>query len=281
MHITPAHISLDRPPGDKIAAIAQAAAMLVDNGCVEDGFRYGMIAREAMGNTYLGHGIAVPHGVPQTERYIVKNGAVFIRTESGGIPWGPQAEKVDTVIAVAARQDDYLRFLRRLSRVMNTPEHLAVLKESGDVDAIIALFGGDDDLSDSKPENAADATGAHSQTISFPHPAGLHIHPASTLSELAKTLDADVRLTTADGKSADAQNTAGLLSLGITHGQALTVSANRPEAVSAVIAHIRRDAPPPEEALLPPEMRRKPGKLPWMIAGGAALLALLLYLLIN
>lgn len=281
MQLTPAHISLDRPPGDKIAAIAQAAAILVETGCVEDPFRYGMIAREAMGNTYLGHGIALPHGVEQTERYIRQDGIAFIRTASAGIPWGPQAEKVDTIIAIAAASDNYLHLLRHITTLMEQPDTLLRLKESSDPAEIIALLTQESGHvgADILPIAEADEPApAHQQGLVYPHAPGLHLHPASILSTLAKNLDANVRLVNGEGKSANASNIPELLALGITHGQAIVITADSREAVEAVIEHISQESQTPEEALLPPEVRQQRSKMPWLVIG-ALVLALLIYIL--
>lgn len=282
MHIPHAHISLDRQPSDKIAAIAQAAALFVDSGCVEEPFRYGLIAREAIGTTYLGHGIAVPHGVAQTERYITQNSLVLIRTAEGGIPWGPQAERVDTVIAVAAKSDAYLPFLRHLTQLIHNPEHLAILKTSQDPQTIIDLLT----LPlNAPPAEAQSEPAAHRHILTYPHSEGLHLHPASTLSELAKTLDANVQLHTESGQSAHADNLSEILALGITQGQTFTVSADTPQAINAVVRHLQQPAEAPQAELLPPEARTsaapapaKTHKTAWYIAGGIAL-GLLIYFL--
>lgn len=174
MHITPEHISLDRLPGDKIAAIAQAAAIFVDNGCTEEPFRYGLIAREATGTTYFGHGIALPRGVAQTERHILRNSLAVIRTEEGGIPWGPQAERAELVIAVAAPDDACQRFAQHLARLVENPEHLAVLKNSQDPQAIIQLLAFD---APEAPAPAAPAPPAHTQPPQTPLPTNRETAP--------------------------------------------------------------------------------------------------------
>lgn len=278
MQLTPAHLCLDNSPRDKIAAIARAAAMLVENGCVEEPFRYGMIAREAMGNTYLGHGVALPHGVEQTNRYIRENGIVFIRTVPP-IPWGPQAEKVDTIIAIAAADDSYLQLLRHVTLLTEDPAILARLKESNDPAEIISLLSRED--VDSAPGGDAEPALAYRQGLVYPHGPGLHLQPASSLSKLAKTLNANVHITNADGKTARAENIAQLLTLGITLGQVITVSADSKAAIDAIIAHIGEESITPEEDLLPLEVRRKPSKLPWIIGGGVVLAALALYALLG
>src|SRR5256885_16800619 len=55
-------VRLDARVRDKADAIAQAALLLQDRGCVAPGYATGMQAREAQAETFLGHGVAIPHG---------------------------------------------------------------------------------------------------------------------------------------------------------------------------------------------------------------------------
>ena len=55
-------VRLDARVRDKADAIAQAARLLQDRGCVAPGYATGMQAREAQAETFLGHGVAIPHG---------------------------------------------------------------------------------------------------------------------------------------------------------------------------------------------------------------------------
>jgi phosphocarrier protein FPr len=48
---------------DKEDAIRQAGQLLVAAGCVAPGYENSMIAREQVANTYLGAGVAIPHGL--------------------------------------------------------------------------------------------------------------------------------------------------------------------------------------------------------------------------
>jgi mannitol/fructose-specific phosphotransferase system IIA component len=55
-------IKLGATAVNKQDAITQAGALLVDSGCVAAPYVDGMLAREATMSTYLGNGVAIPHG---------------------------------------------------------------------------------------------------------------------------------------------------------------------------------------------------------------------------
>lgn len=59
--------------GDKQEAIRQVAAALVQAGNVADGYVDGMLAREQQTSTFLGNGIAIPHGTTDTRDQVLKN----------------------------------------------------------------------------------------------------------------------------------------------------------------------------------------------------------------
>ena len=56
---------------DKADAIAQAAQMLVAAGCVAPGYEASMGRREQLADTFLGHGVAIPHGLGE-DRHLVR-----------------------------------------------------------------------------------------------------------------------------------------------------------------------------------------------------------------
>jgi phosphocarrier protein FPr len=50
-----------------------AANALVQDGYVEAGYLQGMLAREQQTSTFLGNGIAIPHGTLETRDMVKKN----------------------------------------------------------------------------------------------------------------------------------------------------------------------------------------------------------------
>ncbi len=78
-------IRLGAQASSKDDAIAQVAALLTAAGNVEPGYVEGMRAREGQANTYLGSGIAIPHGTPETRHLIRKTGIAVLQLP-GGVP---------------------------------------------------------------------------------------------------------------------------------------------------------------------------------------------------
>ena len=59
---------------DKAEAIRQAGQLLVASGHIQPSYIDSMIARETQANTFLGNGIAIPHGLPEDRELILKTG---------------------------------------------------------------------------------------------------------------------------------------------------------------------------------------------------------------
>ncbi len=63
---------------------------------------------------------------------------------------------------------------------------------------------------------------------------GLHARPASLFAQAAAKVGVPVQLSTAAGKSVDAESILGVLSLGIGHGQEVTLTAEGDGAEAAL-----------------------------------------------
>jgi mannitol/fructose-specific phosphotransferase system IIA component len=68
------NIKLHAQAADKTDAIRQGGQLLVDNGYMQPGYIDSMLAREKVANTYLGNGIAIPHGLPKDRELILRTG---------------------------------------------------------------------------------------------------------------------------------------------------------------------------------------------------------------
>ena len=62
---------------NKEEAIRQIAGALVQAGNVADGYVNGMLAREQQTSTFLGNGIAIPHGTTDTRDQVLKPACRF------------------------------------------------------------------------------------------------------------------------------------------------------------------------------------------------------------
>ena len=71
IHLTQGNIRLNAQARDKTEAIRIAGSLLVDSGNMQPGYVDSMLLREKVANTYLGNGIAIPHGLPKDRELIV------------------------------------------------------------------------------------------------------------------------------------------------------------------------------------------------------------------
>jgi phosphocarrier protein len=72
------------------------------------------------------------------------------------------------------------------------------------------------------------------RTVSIASSVGLHARPASLFSQAAAKAGVPVTLTTKAGKSVNAASILGILSLGIGHGEEVTLSADGDGADAAL-----------------------------------------------
>ncbi|MGL4793558.1 MAG: fused PTS fructose transporter subunit IIA/HPr protein [Aeromonas jandaei] len=133
-------ILLGQSVATKAEAIALLAGKLTEAGLVEAGYVDGMLAREAQHATYLGSGIAIPHGTTDT-RHLVKSTGVMVAQFPHGIEWD-EGQIAYVAIGIAAKSDEHLGILRQLTHVLGDEQAAAQLKEATDADTIINILTG-------------------------------------------------------------------------------------------------------------------------------------------
>lgn len=82
------------------------------------------------------------------------------------------------------------------------------------------------------------------KTVTVASAVGLHARPASLFAQAAAKVGVPVTLTSAAGKSVNAASILGVLSLGVGHGEEVTLSAEgdgAQEAVDELAAMLEKD----------------------------------------
>src|SRR5256714_15192785 len=106
-------IRLQARAADKQEAIRQAGQLLVDSGYIDAGYIASMLGREDVANTYLGNGIAIPHGLPK-DRDLIKQTGIAVVQVPAGVTWNP-GETARLIVGIAAKSDEHIEMLRRLA----------------------------------------------------------------------------------------------------------------------------------------------------------------------
>nr|WP_159464489.1 fused PTS fructose transporter subunit IIA/HPr protein [Scandinavium goeteborgense] len=127
--------------GNKEEAIRQVASALVSAGNVADGYVDGMLAREQQTSTFLGNGIAIPHGTTDTRDQVLKTG-VQVYQFPQGVTWG-EGQTAYVAIGIAASSDEHLGLLRQLTHVLSDDEVAEQLKTATTAEELRALLMGE------------------------------------------------------------------------------------------------------------------------------------------
>ncbi|TDR79800.1 phosphoenolpyruvate--protein phosphotransferase [Paludibacterium purpuratum] len=227
--LLPLHIKLNAKPTDKSTAILQVADLM--EACKLTAPEYGasLLQREAVASTSLGHGIAIPHGMP-AHRHLIRQTGVVILQIPEGLKWGD--DTVHLVIGIAADTDAHLSLLQRLTRLLQPPSRLLSLFTTDRHEAFYELLG-IQAPAHSPPSPQDDLP--HRFEWRLAYPGGLHARPASEWAKTAHRFDAAIRVRRGN-ESADGRQIFELLRLGIMQGESLVVSAAGPEAESALQA---------------------------------------------
>ncbi|KAE9541951.1 fused PTS fructose transporter subunit IIA/HPr protein [Ursidibacter maritimus] len=140
LNLSAQNIRLNNVVSNKEEAIRLVAQGLVNNGNVAEGYETGMLARETQTSTFLGNGIAIPHGTLDT-RHLVQQTGVQVLQFPNGVEWG-EGNTAYVVIGIAAKSDEHLSLLRQLTTVLGNEETAEKLAKTQDLAEFIALLSG-------------------------------------------------------------------------------------------------------------------------------------------
>ena len=141
LELSESNIHLNANAADKQQAIEMAAFALVQADNVENGYLQGMLAREQQTSTFLGNGIAIPHGTLDTRSMVKKTGVQVFQFPQG-IQWG-EGNIAYVVIGIAARSDEHLSLLRQLTHVLSDEDTAAKLAKITDIAEFRAILMGE------------------------------------------------------------------------------------------------------------------------------------------
>lgn len=117
----------------KEAAIRRAGELLVAGGYATPEYADAMLRREELATTYMGSGIAIPHGTSEAKGRVLKSGIVVLQYPDG-VAFGD--EKAHLVVGIAGVGDAHLDILARLAAAFGDDELLRRLTTCTDPRAI-------------------------------------------------------------------------------------------------------------------------------------------------
>lgn len=121
------NIVLNCKEDNKEEVIRKIGTLLVESGYVTANYIDGMLEREKTFATYMGNGIALPHGVESAKENILASGIV-IMIFPDGTDWDGEMAKI--VIGIAGKGKEHLQILGNIAFKLGEEEA---------VDAMIAM----------------------------------------------------------------------------------------------------------------------------------------------
>ncbi len=132
--ITAAGIRLNQPSVLKEEAIQSAGELLAELGYVDTSYVDAMQEREKLVTTYMGMGVAIPHGTTQAKGTVKKTGIVLLQYPEG-VDFGE--EKAQLVFGIAGIGDEHLDLLAKICEMLEDEEVLEELKTTADVNWVL------------------------------------------------------------------------------------------------------------------------------------------------
>ncbi len=149
MKISADDVIMNAQAASKDEALVCVAKAFDRFNLVDEQYLTALSAREAQSSTYLGAGLAIPHGTPQYQPMIKKTGVAIVHFKEG-VDWG-DGKLVYVAVGIAAKSDEHLAVLRKLTRALGDEQAtLRAIQHAQSPEDIIAVMNGEsqsDDLS--------------------------------------------------------------------------------------------------------------------------------------
>jgi PTS system mannitol-specific IIA component len=130
-------ITLSSAAATRDEAIREAGALLVLAGAVEPDYVQQMLERERVVSTFVGEGIAMPHGTLTAKSDVVNEGlSVLVLPKP--VDWAGQP--VTLVIGIAAHGRRYITLLSQLASALLDDGRATSLREATTADQVRALL---------------------------------------------------------------------------------------------------------------------------------------------
>jgi PTS system mannitol-specific IIA component len=135
-------IRLSENAADREDAVRRCGQVLVEVGAATPAYVEAMLERETSISTYVGEGVAIPHGTLAGKDAVIRDALAVLRFPDG-VDWGGQA--VAVCVAIAARGDGHVEILSQLAQILLDPDRAQALRDATDPAEVTRLLTPDED----------------------------------------------------------------------------------------------------------------------------------------
>lgn len=229
--LSPGAVLVGATAADRDAAIELVGSILVGDGRVTSDYIEEMRERERIVSTYLGNGIALPHGTNEARTAVLRTGLAVAQFPNG-VQWGD--ERAFLVVGLAATSEEHVGVLSRLATILDDERLCAQLAQTSDpLEIHRALVAASDGAArtDGQPVESDEVVLA----LTITNPSGLHARPAAIVVDRVRSYAAEVSVEVR-GRRANARSITALLSLGAATGDRIRIIGRGTDARTAVNA---------------------------------------------
>ncbi|MDP8034109.1 PTS mannitol transporter subunit IICBA [Pasteurella atlantica] len=143
LELKESQIFLNLTATNKEQAIQFAGEKLVKLGFAKEDYIPAMFEREKQVSTYLGEGIAVPHGTIAAKESVLETGIVFCQYRDGVRFIDDEEDGVaKLVIGIAARNDEHIQVITAITNALDDEEKMHTLMTTDDPQQVLNLLQG-------------------------------------------------------------------------------------------------------------------------------------------
>ena len=135
-------INLTAEAKDRDDAIRQAGQALLAAGAIDASYIDAMLERENSVSTFVGEGVAIPHGT-LAGKDAVKNDALVLLRFPDGVDW--DGNEVKVAIGIAAKGNGHIALLSQLATVLLEPEKADALRNATTKEQVYELLASEDE----------------------------------------------------------------------------------------------------------------------------------------
>ena len=134
-----AAIAVSQELSSKEEATKLAGRLLKDTGSIQEEYIDSMLYKlENEGfATYIGNGVAIPHGMEEGKKYINETAISIIQSHTG-VDWN--GETAHIIVGIAAKGDEHIDVLSKLADLIEDPEDAKKIWVIDSIDQIYELF---------------------------------------------------------------------------------------------------------------------------------------------
>lgn len=136
-------IRLSQTASDRFDAVRQCGQALLEAGAVDETYVDAMLQREHSVSTFVGEGVAIPHGTLAGKESVQHDALVVLRFPDG-VDW--DGNDVRVCVGIAAAGGGHIALLSQLAEILLDPDKAEQLRGATDAQQVYALLTpGDDD----------------------------------------------------------------------------------------------------------------------------------------